>query len=298
MKLDKPPNTYQNQAAVLLEKGLDSDRHELEKILSSINYYRFTSYLVPFRKKKANKFITGTTLESVLNLYKFDSALRGLVSEALGEIEIATRSRLSYIFTRKYGEAGYEKYHNFQRLKKGEHKQFLKIIDRKTKSSEEEFVKSFKQQRQGKLPFWLVIELMDMGNVTWLYKNVKPKIRKEVASHFNLPSSNNLKHDVLYSWLEVLRVARNQCAHHSRFWNRGLIRAPLTPNKPIWRLDDMPNRNFSGFILFMCRYLLKQISPPSDWHIRVEKLFNDYPTIPIAEMGLSDNWQNHPVWKD
>ncbi len=298
-----PPFKYGEQVKTLLERGLIADSKDLEKVLQSINYYRFKGYLFSFREKNSENFSSGTTLEQVLNCYNFDNLLRLLIIEAIGNIEIAIRSHLAYEFVHKYNSTGYIEHNNLQGFKKKDHKHFLTILDIKTKKSQkEDFVKNFKRDHHNEpLPLWMAIELMDMGNITNFYKAVSYEIREKIAAHFNLPSGISLKQDVFYSWLNTLLIVRNRCAHHLRFWNTGLTKNPLILHKenyPEWHSENKINHHRSGFILFMCRYLLKQISPPSDWHIRVEKLFADYPMIPIAEMGLSENWQEHLVWKD
>jgi len=59
------------------------------------------------------------------------------------------------------------------------------------------------------------------------------------------------------------------------------------------KLDNMR----CGSIIFICRHFLSFISPTSQWHIRVENLFDEYPEIPVKEMGLPQDWRNHPIWK-
>jgi len=36
---------------------------------------------------------------------------------------------------------------------------------------------------------------------------------------------------------------------------------------------------------------------PCQWHNRVEELFAEYPEIPPKQMGLPEDWANHPVWR-
>ncbi len=302
MKYLEKPITYKEQAEILRERGLVAEPQELEGILSSIDYFRLKGYISSFQpSKKSNIIQPNTTLKSVLALYKFDKELRILIFEAISEIEIALRSRLTYEFVHLYGEAGYTKHSNLPNFSKYKYNFFLSDLKQRTKNSTEDFVTSSKKYYKDEvLPLWMMAELMDMGNVVNFYMATKHKIRRGVAAYFNLPSSVNLKNDVFYSWLKTLLTVRNQCAHHSRFWNKGLTRTPQTLHQkkyPEWHIGDKINYRRSGFVLFMCRHLLKHVLPPSDWHIKVEKLFSDYPKIPLHEMGLPKNWQKHTLWK-
>ena len=47
----------------------------------------------------------------------------------------------------------------------------------------------------------------------------------------------------------------------------------------------------------ICNSFLAQISPTSRWKERIDLLFAEYPEIPLADMGLPENWQQHPLWK-
>ncbi len=52
----------------------------------------------------------------------------------------------------------------------------------------------------------------------------------------------------------------------------------------------------SGISPMICRYMLRLISPTSNWHVRMEALFEEYPEIPVTDMGLAEGWKGHPVW--
>lgn len=52
MEYTKPPLTFEQQAQKLIERGLIAPEDELIKRLCAVNYYRFSAYLYPFRKKR------------------------------------------------------------------------------------------------------------------------------------------------------------------------------------------------------------------------------------------------------
>ena len=44
-------------------------------------------------------------------------------------------------------------------------------------------------------------------------------------------------------------------------------------------------------------YLGNQISPEDEIKLKMLRLFETSPKLPIYKLGFLDNWQKHPVWK-
>jgi len=49
MKYDKPPLTFDEQVQHLIDLGLQGDRAVMLERLASVNYYRLSGYLHPYR---------------------------------------------------------------------------------------------------------------------------------------------------------------------------------------------------------------------------------------------------------
>ena len=64
MKYDKPPLSFEEQAALLIKRGLIADKSLLVSRLKNVNYYRLSGYLYPYRQANDN-FKPGTTFEQV-----------------------------------------------------------------------------------------------------------------------------------------------------------------------------------------------------------------------------------------
>ena len=75
MKYTKHPLTYEDQADLLISRNLIADRDLLISYLSTVNYYRFSGYLHPYRNQDGS-FRSGTTLDMVWRHYTFDRRLR------------------------------------------------------------------------------------------------------------------------------------------------------------------------------------------------------------------------------
>ncbi len=83
MEYTKPPLIFEEQAQLLIQRGLIASKEEIVKKFAFINYYRFSSYLYTFKTEGREDFREGTKLSTVWNHYKFDRDFRGLVFKAL-----------------------------------------------------------------------------------------------------------------------------------------------------------------------------------------------------------------------
>ena len=88
MKEIKPPKRIDEQIAILKRHGcIIRNKSFTEEILSKINYYRFSAYLIPF-KGNNGMYLPDTTFERIFHIYEFDRELRSLLFQAIECIEI------------------------------------------------------------------------------------------------------------------------------------------------------------------------------------------------------------------
>ncbi len=106
MEYTKPSLTYEEQADVLISRGLLADRDVLIATLQNVNYYRLSGYLYPFRSAD-DSFLDGTTLDIVWRRYRLDRRLRFLLLDAIERLEVALRSRIAYHFVHKHNAFAY-----------------------------------------------------------------------------------------------------------------------------------------------------------------------------------------------
>ncbi len=298
MEYAKPPLTFEAQAAQLIERGLIADQSEIIHRLKSVNYYRLAGYLHPFRLPDSDSFRNGTNLDTVWRRYCFDRRLRDLFLDAIERIEVATRTKLVYHFAHAHGPFGYCHEDKLPKMKIEDYLEWRQNLQIETSRSKEVFKKHFTKKygdSHKSLPLWMLCELMSMGSMLSFYKGVEGELKQKVAADFGLTDK------LMESWLRSLYNVRNLCAHHARLWNKTLGCPPIVPKES--KLPDWPNvfmfrNDRCGIALVICRQFLKLISPTSQWHRRTDKLFEEYPEIPIKDMGLPENWQEHPVWKE
>ncbi len=65
MKYTKRALSFEEQADLLLNRGLQADRDDLIKRLSSTSYFRLSGYLYPFRENGSENYREGTSLDQV-----------------------------------------------------------------------------------------------------------------------------------------------------------------------------------------------------------------------------------------
>jgi len=69
MKYTKPLLTFESQAGLHLSRGLLADKAELISRLQSVNYYRLSAYLYPFRQESNDNFNENAALDLVWKHY-------------------------------------------------------------------------------------------------------------------------------------------------------------------------------------------------------------------------------------
>lgn len=121
----KKATTYQEQVQILKQRAciIDDEAFCIEK-LSSINYYRFSAYLLPYKEK--DKYKNGTNFKTIYQIYEFDRKLRNIIYSGIELIEVSLRTRISYLHGHKYGALGYLDINHFNSHHK--HEKFLENI--------------------------------------------------------------------------------------------------------------------------------------------------------------------------
>lgn len=301
MKYTKPALTFAQQAQRLVDRGLNvSDQAELAHCLRTVNYYRLSAYWYPFKEDTptGERFVAGTTFETIWLRYIFDRELRLLVTDALERVEIAVlHTRLVEIFTLKYGPFGYVDRGNFNPgFSAQDHARLISDLTAAVAKSKEDFVSRFgaKYTAQTHLPLWMAVELMTFGQLFTIFRNLNRVDQQALAKPFGIFPP------VLESWLHCLNFIRNVCAHHLRLWNREISIRPLIPHerhRPDWHRPVTIRNDRLFAVLSVLRHMLREIEPDSNWQMRLESLLGQYPDVPQPLMGFSDNWQTSPIWQ-
>jgi abortive infection bacteriophage resistance protein len=287
--------SYDAQILLLKSRGLMfADENKALHLLENINYYRLSGYLYPMLADKQNHgFKPEADFETAFNLYKFDRELRQLMISELEKIEIAVRSRMSYVLSMARDPFWIEDAALFanQRVYRSTVDKISDELDR----SDEEFIIAFKSKYSNPLPpSFILLEITSFGALSRLYDNMNPgKSRKEIANMFGLSDR------VFASWLHSFVYIRNVCAHHARIWNRWLRVQPLFPKNAAntWITNQHVANNRLFYALSMIIYLLNTVNPNHTFRQKLENLFCKYPNVDRAAMGFPANWHTEPLWR-
>ncbi len=303
MQFSKPSLAIEQQADLLLQRGMLADRDLLISRLQSVSYYRLSGYWYPFRQfdpktrnQRIDNFQSGSTFEEIWNRYVFDRHLRLLTMDAIERIEVAVRSLIAHYHGQAHGPfAYYDDAAALPSLRADQLLRFLGDMDVEYDRSKEAFVEHFKSKygdEHGCLPIWMACEVMSFGSILTLHRGCSHHIRQRIAKHFEV-------HDTVFdSWLLALNVIRNICAHHGRLWNRELgIKPKIPKNQSHFHAPVLIGNDRLFGILSICRFALLRIAPQSSWASRLKELLLRFPNIPIQPMGFPLNWQNSPIWQ-
>ena len=164
-----------------------------------------------------------------------------------------------------------------------------------TNHSRDVFINEFKARYSNPLPpIWMMVEIMSMGEISkWYREYICDKEKREISSYYKL------HHSVLASWIHMLSIIRNRCAHHNRLYGvsiSGGLKIPknkigIDSYKKLFSKDKL--NSFYNLILascyivdvigrgfYKCSYLIKIKNIIQYYHLKEKKLgFPDNMTI-------------------
>lgn len=296
----RPFNKEYKTAAELVEllrsRGLIvEDAQKAKDYIENIGYYRMSAYMHPFltTPKQDHIYKSGTTFRQVLRLYRFDKKLRMLLLNEIEKVEIAIREAVMNTPAEMTGDKFWLAHEqHFANRKTFEDTR--RTIESEYRKSTEDFILHFKHTYDAPFPpVWILGELLTMGNVNMVYRNLKAdKIRKRISQRFGLQPM------VMESWITTLTLMRNACCHHSRVWNKRSLILPLWPRRTAFTwLREAPDAQRLYFGASIVKYFLNVISPNNDMRVKLENLLSQYPEIDVYAMGFPEGWEREPLWR-
>ncbi len=279
---------------------MEIEDYDLAKhYLSHISYYRLAGYWWSMQQDKVNHiFKPHSKFESIIDIYNFDSELRGIVFKAIEKIEISFRTKMIYHLSLECSPWWFEDSNLFKNI--DEHQSALRIIVSELERSKESFIKEHKDKYphdSRKPPAWKTLEVVSFGILSKLYGNLKPsvKAKDDIAKAYLTEN-----HTYLHSWVQGISKIRNICAHHLRLWDNNLFSYRFLPKpKGSW-LNKVPSGSdkFKLYPSLCCiKYMLNTIDPENSLSNSIISLLQSYPNINIKEIGFSDAWYLEPLWK-
>jgi abortive infection bacteriophage resistance protein len=313
----KPHLAFVDQVSLLKSRGLIIENEaEAEHLLSVIGYYRLSGYWYSYRRQltatqREDYFAEGTSFRQVVRLYDADRQLKLLVLDAIERIEIAVRVMIGSTLGRRGAFAHLSPGNldgHFTRsvgLQPSTYDRWLnKVLAAQARSSED-FVLHFQHKYDGRLPVWVVTEILDFGSMSYLFKGLKAADRNEIAGRLRIIDRRGIGNGgALANWLRVLNYVRNVCAHHSRLWNRNLA-DQIAPSQlgSIPDLRHLTDRGLSHFRIYstLCiiGFLLDGIGHGRDWAAQVRNLISlEIPACGrgLHELGFPGDWAARRPW--
>lgn len=278
----KPPTTFEEQLAILRKHGLIIEDMDCARILlSKVNYYRFSAYLLPFRDEKTKKYKPSTSFNQIYKIYEFDRRLRALLQAIIEPIEILLKTRIAYYHAHTYGPEAYTNSAHFQNSVF--HERFLNEFKLTvTKNSKALFVKHHQRNYGSKFPIWAATELFSLGMLSKFYANMHRPDKKKIAK-----DPFNTGPEQLESWMKCLADLRNRCAHYMRLYYYNFVVNPRFPKKCTHPLSG---RLFD--VVYVLQYLYLDKKRWNNEFLRpLEALLTEYETsISLDCIGFPADW--------
>lgn len=259
-----------------------NDLTKAEEVLLDIGYYRLGFYWFPFEMSYPSKFgrkhlfKEETNFDHIVKLYYFDFNLRNILMKFISRIEINFRTFLTYSLS-------------------NEHKNSPTwFVDPAIVSTK--YIQSFDKEVYNKMkqypvlghhhkthindkyaPAWKTIEFMTLGEVIHLYQAIRTIDSKlTISRHFGL---NNTK--TFDSYLSVIRIVRNHCAHGNILYDIALPRSIRRGPANITEAKDY--QKLAG-VLRVIHYMIGCVSKnrQADFKNELIALFSKYDEISVV----------------
>ena len=300
--------TIAKQIELLEQRGMTfGDKAAAAKHLEHISYYRLKGYWWDMQEDcHLHHFAQGSSFEEVILRYSFDKELRPILFNAIESIEIALRTTLIYQLSCKYGGLFYENSALFSNAE--QHAQIIEVLHNDFLRSNEIFAKDFKKKYGQFVDLncvalsrspeaWIKFEVATFGTLSKLYKNLEHQLpeKSRIANVFGLNS-----HSDLSSWLEAISNLRNIVAHHSRVWNRVMVKRLVKVNnaRNTWLVKPMTeSQERKAFhVISAMLYLCNAIEDGEQFRAAILTLFQRYPSVLSEKLGFGSTLADEPLW--
>lgn len=285
MKELKKHASQSEQVEILISRGLIiNDRAAAEKLLSTVNYYRFTGYLHDYKQPGKNLYMPGITIDKIKKIYDFDRKFTRILMFALEDIEETLKTRISYVLTSSFPNNPLI-YMDPQVYRDTRfYNAFLKKYNYSVKANKNvPFVKHHMLHYNGFLPMWVAVELFTMGNLHKIFDNLLTPYQKKISKLYGTGVNQ------LSSWIENLTYTRNHLAHYMRMYNYNFGRSPKQGTKPEAQFSP------TNMIFDQIKIMSIMHSNPTEWNEyilkEIEGLLNEYDAdVEMRSLSFPEDW--------
>jgi len=286
----KQPLDYVNQVKQLRNHGMIiNDDAAAEEALSQINYYRFTGYALQFRcNPNESAYRSNTDFDCILNLYHFDEELRNILRKYIEIAEVYYRTVISHEFAMaKCFDEPHDQHYNEQSYYNKEWFNDIKSHFEQEKSYYKDslIMKHHDKAYEGKMPLWVMVEMMSMSDVSKLYSCMYYSEQNRISNVVNS------KADELRNHLHCLSVLRNKCAHAARLYNTAFYPSAELGKNFLTKNKDVKNDTLFAYLIILIRRLPKE--KYRQQLVRdLEKLIRECnQIINLQDIGFPNGWE-------
>lgn len=323
--MDKKFSTTNMQLRTLRTRGMViSNGSRAKKIIELENYYNLINgykglFLDRSYSGPDEAYLPGTKFDEVYALYLFDRELRNIFIRYILEIENNVKSVLAHDFSGKYGHDNYLKVSHFDTgVKPWEKKtsaQKIGDISDLISNLQHEIARHLSKNNPmishymleyGYVPLWVLVNTLSLGTISKFYSYLTQKDQNDIGRHFLL------RPDEMNSFLQVLTIYRNACAHDERLYNLKALKRNMNPNSirtmPVHQKMNIPlnqgnnpicGKNDLFAIVIIFKTMLSKSSFAAFYHDlkkQMDSLDKALNTISLSdverEMGFPPNWKD------
>ena len=287
----KAPKTYKEQIEQLKTHGMVFlDESRAEKILSEINYYRFTGYALQYRKESDDSdYSKSISFDEIYCIYRFDEALRDILRKYIEKIEIYFRTLIAYHFAMaKCKEEPHDQHYDENNFynKNGYNDVMDSFSREKNYYKDSPIVKHHKSKYDNRMPLWVIVELMSFSNISKLYNAMYLSEKNRIAAALGISASTLENH------LHCLAVLRNKCAHAARLYNTEFNPPARFNSQFLRRNPEVKNNTLFAYLLIMIKRL-PNASTKKELVEAVDSVIENYSDkIDIELMGFPCNYKS------
>ena len=285
----KKPATFDEQIGILEKHGISINNCKHAKdILKFVNYYRLTGYALQFRVSENESLYTGNiSFDDVYKIYKADEHLRNLLRLYIEKAEIYYRTQIAYGFAiSKCTVPPYDQHYDENNFydKDGYNRVMENFGREKDYYKDSLIVKHHKDKYSGKMPIWVMVELMSFSGLSKLYKSMYISEKSEIAKTIGV------NYTTLENHLHCLSVLRNKCAHGARLYNTEFYPPAKFTSEFLKRNPEIKNNSLFAYILILLKRLPDKQSK-QELIESVQNLIEQYKNdIDIKLMGFPTNY--------
>ena len=288
----KNPISLDDQVVRLREHKMDiKDVALAKRVLSEVNYYRFTGYALQFRDEShPDDYIPGTAFETIWMLHQFDSALRASIKPFLDIVELYARSQIAYGFAMEKcmtppHDQHYDS-HNY--YYKDRHRSIFtsNLTKEKEHSKDTLFVKHHSDKYGGKMPLWVIVELLSFTNLSKLFSAMYLSEQEIIASNMGTAVKTIKNH------LHCLANLRNRVAHAVRLYNDSFNPPAILGRKYSQQNPDIESQSLFTMLLVLLRRLPND-EDKSLFIVAIKETISKYSEyIQLTRIGFPDDYND------